>query len=190
MLPSFSPLKCALTLAAACLPAWVAAATLYKWVDANGVTHYSDSPVAGAVEVQIQGAQGYKAAPKAGYQRVKPNSPPSAPSAYTALSVVSPEEGAVFLNNGGEIDCAAAVSPPLAPGHALWFVLDGSRVAASGSSAHLSHVPRGTHTLAAVVTDGAGADVIASAAVTFYVRQPSAVTPPVGPALQKPPVRR
>ena len=132
MFRSLSLPTCVLTFVAASMPALVVAATLYKWVDANGVTHYSDTPVPGAVEVQVQGAQGYKAAPKPGYQPVKPNAPPSAPSAYTGLSIVSPEEGSVFLNNGGSVDCAATVTPALSPGHTLWFVLDDSRVQGAG----------------------------------------------------------
>jgi hypothetical protein len=37
-------------------------ATVYKWVDADGVTHYTDQPHAGAQKMQLQGAQTYSAA--------------------------------------------------------------------------------------------------------------------------------
>ena len=33
--------------------------TVYKWVDANGVTHYSDQPHPGAEKLEITGAQTY-----------------------------------------------------------------------------------------------------------------------------------
>jgi hypothetical protein len=48
-------------------------------------------------------------------------------------------------------------------------------------------VDRGTHTLAAVVTDGAGKELISSAGVTFYVREHSInQNPPRGPLLTPP----
>ena len=37
------------------------AGTVYKWVDQNGVVHYSDQPHANAQKIQVQQAQTYKA---------------------------------------------------------------------------------------------------------------------------------
>ncbi|HTY50119.1 MAG TPA: DUF4124 domain-containing protein, partial [Steroidobacteraceae bacterium] len=39
------------------------ASIVYKWVDADGVTHYSDTPVPGAVRTELGTVQTYKAAP-------------------------------------------------------------------------------------------------------------------------------
>ena len=36
------------------------AATVYKWVDENGVVHYSDQPHPNAQKVQLKAAQTYK----------------------------------------------------------------------------------------------------------------------------------
>src|SRR5437660_1912233 len=40
-----------------------ASATLYKWVDADGITHYSDRPAPRAQQVHIAAAQTYKSTP-------------------------------------------------------------------------------------------------------------------------------
>jgi len=39
------------------------AATVYKWVDENGVTHYSDQPHPGAQKVTVAAPQTYSAPP-------------------------------------------------------------------------------------------------------------------------------
>ena len=36
------------------------AATVYKWVDENGVVHYSDQPHPNAQKIHVQAAQTYK----------------------------------------------------------------------------------------------------------------------------------
>ena len=56
-----------------CLAAPAIAGTkLYKWVDANGVTHWSDTPVDGAKKVDVPAPQSYSAPPPA---RVSPSAP-------------------------------------------------------------------------------------------------------------------
>ena len=37
------------------------ATTMYRWVDAQGVVHYSDQPQPGAQSIQMQSAQTYRA---------------------------------------------------------------------------------------------------------------------------------
>ena len=163
------------------------ATTLYKWVDDNGVTHYSDRPEPGAQRVKIAAAQTYKGgSPQAGESRGQPNRPGNA-SSYTRLEITSPEDGAVLWNIGGRVEVAAALEPELADGHQLWFILDGKSHQGSAGSATSLEVPRGSHTLSASVTDAAGAEVITSAPISFVVRQTSVAQPPEGPALpQKP----
>jgi hypothetical protein len=163
------------------------ATTLYKWVDENGVTHYSDRPEPGAQRIKVAAAQSYQGggtAPAA-ERRAQPSPAAAAPS-YTSLQITNPEDGAVLWNTGGHVDVAAALEPNLADGHQLWFVIDGkSQQASAGGGASLE-VPRGSHTLVATVTDAAGKEMISSAPVSFVVRQTSMVQPPQGPALPKP----
>jgi hypothetical protein len=161
-------------------------ATLYKWVDADGVTHYSDRPEPGAQKVKIASAQTYKGGSQSA---AEPRTPPkaiAAGTAYKRLEITSPEDGAVLWNTGGHADFAAALEPELVNGHQLWFVVDGKSQQASAEGTASVAVTRGQHTVVASVTDPAGEELITSAPITFIVRQTSIAEPPQGPTLPKP----
>ena len=165
-----------------------ASATLYKWVDAEGITHYSDRPAPGAEKVQIAAAQSYKSTPSPASQPRQRSNAPAAPK-YSHLEVTRPSEGEAFVNNGGSVAAAAIVEPVLANGHQLWFVLDGTRQPdpAGGAMTMTFQVDRGTHTMAVVITDETGREIMSSAGVTFYVRQNSVdANPPRGPLITPP----
>ena len=162
---------------------------LYKWVDAKGVTHYSDVPEPGATSVEVGSAQGYHAPAAAGARSATAhNGAATSASSYKMLAISSPEEGGVVWRSDGFVGVSAALQPGLASGHHLWFVIDGTRQSepADGMST-LVELPRGTHTVSALVTDAADTELLGSASVTFHVRQNSAVTAPRGPALPKKP---
>ena len=164
-----------------------ASATLYKWVDSDGVTHYSDRPAPGAQKVNVASAQTYKGGTTAAPAR-RPSATASAPK-FTRVEVTRPTEGEAFVNIGGHIDAAAVVEPGLGSGNQLWFVLDGTRQPEpSGPGLSMGFdVERGTHTLAVVVTDDSGRELVSSAGITFYVRQNSIIAnPPRGPLLTPP----
>ena len=162
-------------------------ASLYKWVDADGVTHYSDVPVSGAAKVDVGAAQGYSSpsASGSGAQPPRRNAPRPTP-VYTSVAITSPEEGTVIFGTDARLSISAAVAPGLANGHHLWFVLDGVRQPepADGLSTDVE-VQRGTHTVSATITDAGGTELFSGPAVTFYVRQHSIANPPRGPALPK-----
>ena len=162
----------------------VASTTLYKWVDENGVTHYSDRPEPGAQRIKVASAQSYKGTPApASDSRPQPSRPASTAS-YTHLEITNPEDGAVLWNTGGRVDVGAVLEPELADGHQLWFLLDGkSQQASPGGTASLE-VPRGSHTLSATVTDATGKELITSAPINFVVHQTSIARPPQGPVVQ------
>jgi hypothetical protein len=157
--------------------------TLYKWVDADGVTHYSDHPEPGSQKVKVASAQTYKSTPTPASAGSTGGAAQPATVAYTSLRITNPEDGAVLWNTGGHVEVGAELQPELAPGHQLWFVIDGQRQAASPGGATSLAVPRGEHTLAATVTDAAGQEVITSAPIKFVVHQTSVATPPTGPTV-------
>ena len=180
----FGPVLAAAVLLAAGLlvPYAGGATTLYKWVDADGVVHYSDQPHAGAEKIQVARAQSYKAPPPA-----KPVAPSSAARAaasssmrYQRLQITSPADGDVLVNTGGSAQVSVDVEPGLAPGHQLWFTLDGQRVdglAPDATSGTLGDLERGTHTLSLTIVDANGTPVQSADSVTFTVRQPSSLHP-------------
>jgi len=176
-----------------------AGTTLYKWVDQDGVTHYSDRPEPGSQRVQVGAAQTYKSAPAA--TRAQPAAKRAAASAaprrdaaapaYTRVTIESPVAGRVFVNEGSSIQVSAAVEPQLAPGHQIWFILDGQKVEGLPAAATTAvlEVERGEHTVAVTIADAEGTELISSAPVPFVVRLPSVVNPPTGPLVPPRPPR-
>jgi len=162
-----------------------AAVVLYRWVDADGIVHYSDRPAPGAEKVQIASAQTYKSTPVRSSGSVSRPAPLLNPPKYKRVEVTRPTDGQSFVDSTGKVDAAVAVDPSLASNHQLWFLIDGTRQPEpAGPTLDGSfEVARGTHTLAAVITDEQGRELVTSAPVTFYVLQHSIAKPPRGPAL-------
>ena len=169
-----------------CLAATVAlAATVYRWVDENGVVHYSDQPHPNAQKVHVEAPQTYKAAPLESTQA--PLTPPAPPAAtYRGCAVSDPADDQSFANIDA-LTIRVRTDPSLLfEGDQIYLVLDGTAVnggAPTGNSFTLSPVDRGTHSVQAVIRDGRGATMCQSPAVTFHVQQASLLNPrnPVRP---------
>jgi hypothetical protein len=87
------------------------------------------------------------------------------------------------------VTVSLAATPAVENGQVISLYLDGARVEDYSSPAmshQLSNVPRGTHTLKAVISSLQGVPVQETPPVTFHVRQESVARPPVGPALRNP----
>jgi hypothetical protein len=162
-------------------------ATLYYWVDANGTKHWSDRPAPGSTAVESVSAQRYSPPAHQGVHRPdRPEGGAVATAIYSSLDVVKPEPDSVLTATAGTIECAAQLSPTLAPGHSVWFELDGARYDSHGAMAISLPAPRGTHVVRVLILSSDGNVQIESAPVTFHVRQASIAEPPVGPTLKKP----
>jgi hypothetical protein len=162
----------------------VIAATIYKWVDADGVTHYTDQPHPGAQKLQLQGAQTYSAAAAqrgsnaaAAAASRRPTTP--AGPIYSACEVTRPTSEEVFMN-ASSVPASVHVDPGLRSGDRLSVMLDGAPLPVNtplDTEFMLSAVVRGTHSLATKIEDATGAVVCQSASVIFHVRQPSVLAP-------------
>jgi hypothetical protein len=170
-----------------CIASSVAAAgTVYKWVDENGVIHYSDQPHENAEKVQLKALQTYSA------PKNLPAPGPSAPGttgplvAYQSCVVSEPTNDQVYMNTS-TITAGVVVQPAVRPGDQVVVTLDGQRVPgvpAGGGQFTISPVDRGTHSLQLAVQDRTGRAICQSPSVTFHVHQPSILNPvnPVNPA--------
>jgi len=156
------------------------AATLYRWVDRDGVVHYSDRPQPGATQVELQSAQTFSspATPTTASRQSNRAQPAAVP--YENLDLWKPQENEVYTNSGNRIDVRLRLEPDLQPGHAIWLYLDGKRVdglPTSGEEFTVDNVWRGTHTLYAIVADRSGAPVMRSQSVNFTMQQASLLSP-------------
>jgi len=151
---------------------------IYKWVDADGVVQFSDQPVPGAEQVHIKPAQSYPAPalPHSAAPRVEISPGESAPAVvpYTSMSIVKPAADEAVRANDGNVAVSVALDPPLQAGHSVALDINGQRIA-SRANTHfvLENMPRGTHTLQAVVIDARGKQLIQAAPVTFHVLRTS-----------------
>lgn len=189
-----------LLLVSACLLAWTAQTDaaqvqLWKWTDANGVVHYSDVPGPGAVRVDVAVNPGTSqpSAPASGSEEgsgrgegyVQPSIVP-----YRSLSIDSPADQTSFFDADTVVSVQLSADPALQKGDSLYLFLDGRKVSDSGgiTTYSLSSIPRGEHTLQAVIYDSDGAEKIRSSTVTIYMKQTTVIPPnAVGPNLKPPP---
>jgi uncharacterized protein DUF4124 len=156
------------------------AATVYKWVDENGIVHYSDQPHPNAQKIGVQPAQTYKA----GEIPAAPGGPPAPPAApppppYRGCAIAQPTDDQTFTSVDS-LSIVVRTDPALEPGDQIFLTLDGQPLnggVATGSQFTLTPVDRGTHTLRAVVRDSDGAVRCQTPGVTYNVQQPSLLNP-------------
>jgi len=158
------------------------AATLYRWVDSQGVVHYSDRPQPGAQVIEQQSAQTFSAPETSTSTTASQQRPGTAPAgpAYSQLDLWKPENGETFTNTSNRVEVRLRLEPDLQTGHSIWLYLDGKRVDGlprSGESYSLDNVWRGSHTLYAAVADNAGNVLIRSSSVSFEMKQASLLNP-------------
>ncbi|HXA34763.1 MAG TPA: DUF4124 domain-containing protein [Steroidobacteraceae bacterium] len=157
------------------------AAVVYKWTDADGVVHYSDQPVPGAEKIYTSASSAGTGSPA----RATPDIPaPGAQRAgpvlgYTDFSIASPQPDQTFF--GDEvITVSLALSPELKQNHVLTWHLNGRELEDQGPNAtqfRLPHLDRNTYVLTAIITDPQSGESRSTDSVTFFVRQPSALSP-------------
>lgn len=146
--------------------------TTYRWVDSQGVVHYSDTAQPGAQVIHVPGAQTYHSPP------ARPTDPVDSPltramqSAPRSCEISQPVAEASFF---APDSVAVSVSPALQQGDQLAVTLDGTPLGGGGSF-QIQAPDRGAHTVSAMVRD-AGGKLVCQSQVTFYVQRPSALSP-------------
>ena len=155
------------------------AATVYRWVDDDGVVHYSDQPHPNAEKLQVHAAQAYKPSALAGASAAGGAASSAAPAPYRGCAIVQPQDGQAFAN----VDTLTVVvqtDPVLHQGDKVFVTVDGQALNGgnpTGSQFVLSPVDRGTHTAQAQVKDAGGAVQCQTPPVTFEVHQNSILNP-------------
>jgi hypothetical protein len=153
---------------------------VYKWIDENGVVHYSDQPHENAEKVQLKAPQTYSAPAAPARAPQQPRDTTSKPGpAYQSCAISEPANDQTFMNTYS-VTAGVTVQPAVRPGDTAVVLLDGQRVPgvpASGGQFTISPVDRGTHSIQMSVQDSTGATVCTSPTVTFHVQQPSVQSP-------------
>ena len=157
------------------------AATVYKWVDENGVVHYSDQPHPNAEKLQVHAAQSYKpsALDTAAAGGGGGGASPAAPAPYRGCAIVQPQDGQAFANIDS-LTLVVQTDPQLHQGDKVFVTVDGQALNGgnpTGSQFVISPIDRGTHTAQALVKDASGGVQCQTPPVTFHVQQNSILNP-------------
>ena len=168
----------------------VSAATVYKWVDDNGVTHYSDQPHPGAQKLDISGAQTYESQDAAVAAPPATTARPAAAGPATC-AIDSPASGQVLIDTYSLTGHVSLGRP--ADGEQPMLRLDGQDISAllgADGGFTVSQIDRGDHTLTLQVNNAQGDVSCQASAVTFSIRQrsvipPSAPTAPAAPGVAR-----
>lgn len=157
------------------------AAVVYKWKDANGLIHYSDQPVPGAEKiVTASGAANGIGGPVRGSTATAPRAEKSGGKLdYAKIAIEMPAAEQVFF--GEElVPVRLHLEPALKPKQSIAWLLNGVQLKDQGPESttfSLQGLPRGAYQLLATVSDSETGEAQSSESVTFYVRQPSELSP-------------
>jgi len=172
----------------ALLLALPASAELYRWVDAQGNVHYSDTPQAGAEQVELKRTNVIKSQRSATSRRSgSSRAADSADSAdsedgtaepfegYQSAIITSPTVDQTLWNIGGQLTVSVSTEPGLQPDHGLVIYLDGKAIndPVASTSLTIGDVYRGTHSVRAAIMSADGKVLINGPTTTFHVRQSS-----------------
>ena len=152
----------------------------YKWIDEDGIVHYSDRPQEGAELIQLPRDD----RPHSATQRPVPTraqrpapEPQDDANGYQSLSVASPGSEETLWNLEGSLNVTLNLAPGLKPGHRIRVYFDGQPRMVTGTSFEIEEVFRGTHNIQAEVLDPTGKLMIRSETNRFYVQQTSVLNP-------------
>lgn len=161
---------------------------VYKWKDANGITHYGDKPAGHEAEVadlpalQIYGLSNGKKASHSGapYGGNGPH-----------VEVTQPAADAIVTPSGGKFTVSVNTSPALSTGQSLNYYLDGelqNRAPTPSTALLYQGVDKGDHMISVAVVDDGGRELSRSEPVIVHLRPgaqaalpPGAVIAPVAP---------
>ena len=151
-------------------------AQAYRWVDEDGVIHYSDRPHPGAERIQLPSsgrASVTTRTPVPTTRRAAPKPESAAEQkafSYELLEVSAPAPEETLWNIEGVLNVTINLQPALQPGHQVRVHFDGTPRMVSGTSFQIEEVYRGVHNVQVEILDETGKLMIRSLPNRFYVQ--------------------
>lgn len=150
-------------------------AQVYKWTDAQGNVHFSDTPHEGAEQLKIPETQTYS--PPASQLPSPPQTEDKLDDkkhTYTTVNITQPDNEGTIRNNQGYVAVALQLEPELFPGDMVQMIFDGAPLGAPQPNLkfQLNGINRGSHTITVEVIDSNGDVVNTSNTVTFFMHRP------------------
>ena len=153
----------------------MAAQEAYRWVDEDGIVHYSDKPREGAELILLPDPnvatirRPRRATSTAEVQQDEPDE--EQPAGYQSIEIVSPVAEETLWNIEGVLNVSVRLTPALQPGHQVRAYHNGQAQPVSGTSFQIQEVWRGVHNIQVEVLDATGKLMIRSQPNRFYVQQ-------------------
>jgi Domain of unknown function (DUF4124) len=160
------------------------AAVVYRWVDPDGVVHYSDQPVPGAEKIvtagksSLNGSSAASAPANPSPNGQQPRADAAAQARTAAATIVSPQTEQNFFND--EPINVVLSQRELKPDQSVTWHLNGRELADQSPTTTAFVLPnpgRGTFAIAAIITNQTTGEVQSTPSVTFYVHEPSLLSP-------------
>lgn len=155
------------------------ATTVYKWVDENGVIHYSDQPHPNAQKLQVEGVQTYSSRSASVREPAESESASTTPNPYKGCAIAQPLEQQ-NLPNAQSVFVRVAADPVPRGGDRVYITMDGQGLNGgqpTGLSFNVTPIDRGSHSVSAQIRSPDGTILCQTPNVTFYVQQPNLFSP-------------
>jgi hypothetical protein len=157
-------------------------AQAYRWVDEDGVVHFSDVPTEGAERIELPRDNRPRSPAPAPRRPVQSSTAAaSAESAaetpavvfkYESIEVVQPAPEETLWNIEGVLNVALRVTPALRSEDTVRVIFDGEqRMTTNSSSFQVQEVWRGVHNIQVEIVDSTGRLMARSLPNRFYVQQ-------------------
>lgn len=154
-----------------------AADPVYKWVDENGVIHYTDKPPSdNAKPAKLPPLHTYKSGTNPNLSKFDKGAQGGKAMGAAQIELVTPGPDETFHGAQRTVPIAVVVTPQLKEGQKLIYLLDGAPQATptTNTSFAFTEVDRGAHTASVMLVDAAGNQLASSKTVTFHVKPPIA----------------
>ena len=151
----------------------------YRWVDDQGVVHYSDRPRPGAERIILptpntvtRSVRQSATSGTAASTTATAQSPgPAAAFRYDSLAVASPGVDETLWNIEGVLNVSLTVTPAMQSSHQVRVYFDGKTQIMQGTNFQIQDVYRGEHNIQAEIIDATGKLMIRSQSNRFFVQQ-------------------
>jgi hypothetical protein len=143
-----------------------ASAELFKWIDQDGVIHYSDKrPAETATQQELSGYLVRLANKKQDEEDTE--------NLYSTFNITQPENDSIIRKDGANINFKVQIDPPLTEKHFLQIYLDGLELGKKTRSTELrlQRIKKGMHRLQARIVDMDGQIISTTDEITFQFRK-------------------
>lgn len=152
------------------------AETVYKYVDENGNTVFTDEPRKGAEKLDVQPVP---TVPALEIPVSAPREPAKPDFKYNKIVIVSPEDQHNFINEVEPIVVQVATSPALRSGDQIQLMLNGAPKGSPSTTTRftLDSLDRGEYSASVTILDADGKELSSSDSIQFYVKRNSKLMP-------------